>query len=106
MTGPMNPPSITYFCSKCDKESEPWEDEPLGLCQYTGLPHGGFGNNPGPCDCGASAEWTCVSCDQTDEIKLARLRAIWLSVYDRFDRDDAYNVYMEAQFVFQEKLTR
>lgn len=63
MTGPMNPPPLTYFCSECDEESEPWEDEPLGLCRYTGRPHGGIGSNPGPCDCDASADWICEECD-------------------------------------------
>ena len=101
----MNSLPLTYLCSECDEESDPWTDEPLGLCLYTGNPHGGLNSNPGPCDCGASADWTCVSCDQADEVELARLRAIWLSVYDRFDRDDAYNVYMEAQFAFKERKT-
>ena len=37
MTGPMNPQPLTYFCSECDEESEPWEDEPLGPPQWTAL---------------------------------------------------------------------
>ena len=55
----MNPPPLTYTCIECDAESPEWDDEPLGLCRYTGRPHGG---DPGPCDCGASSDWTCDDC--------------------------------------------
>lgn len=58
----MNTPPLTYHCNECDVESPEWEDEPLGLCLYTGRPHGAFGSAPGPCDCGATTDWTCDDC--------------------------------------------
>jgi len=63
MFGPMNPPPTIYTCTDCDAESDAWDDEPLGLCRYTGR-----GCDPGPCDCGASSDWTCDDCLDADPL--------------------------------------
>ena len=52
-------PPLTYDCSECGAESPEWDDEPLGLCYYTGRACA-----PGPCDCGASTKWLCPDCEE------------------------------------------
>lgn len=79
----MNPPALTHTCVECDVESPEWDDEPLGLCYYTGRPHGGFGSEPGPCDCGASTDWTCDDCLDADP----RCSSCNVTLTDAIDQD-------------------
>jgi len=63
MYGPHNLP--TYYCAECDSEIV-IDDEPPGLCYYTGTPHSTrYGNNG--CDCGASSRTLCETCAAEDE---------------------------------------